>query len=398
MKKIINIFLSILVVVPYFVSPYEAKAQTFGELKKELAKFEQDYINNQSKQQLTKEQIANTKTNILNTSIEVQNIDKEIVELKKEIEELNKEIARKDKQIKQLISFTQISNGNSAYLEYIFGAKDFTDFIYRLAVAEQLADYNNKLIDEYNAKIDENNRKTEELNKKQQELELKQQELEKLLISLNQKKDEIEGIGHTIEEEIKMRKEAVALYEEMGCKDDENIKYCGRNALPSTTELWRPTIAGSVTSEYGSRRDPITGKSSKFHYALDLGWSFGYGGDPIYAAGSGVVVWVGRQTCGNNIVYIHHRLSNGETYTTGYWHMRAKYVKVGDVVSKETQIGIMGGARTEDTCSTAPHLHFMVAKGLYLIDYSNIKAHTIDPRSVVNFPSRGRFTDRNIRY
>ena len=397
MKKVLNIFLSILVIIPYFISPYEAKAQTFGELKKELEKFEQDYITNKNKQQLTKDQIAATNTNIMNTSVEIENIGKQIVELKKEIEELNKEIARKDKQIKQLLSFTQISNGNSAYMEYIFGAQDFTDFIYRLAVAEQLADYNNKLIDEYNAKIEENKRKTEELNKKQQELEVKQQELEKLLISLNQQKSEIEDEAHTIEEEIKMRKEAVALYEEMGCKDDENIKYCGKNALPSSTELWRPTVAGRITSPYGSRIDPISG-ARKFHYAVDLGWSFSYGGDPIYAAGAGVVVWVGRQSCGNNIVYIHHRLTNGETYTTGYWHMRAKYVKVGDVVSKDTQIGIMGGTRNEDTCSTGPHLHFMVAKGLYLIDYSNIKSHTVDPTSVINFPVGKKFTDRYTKY
>ena len=397
MKKIINIVLTLIVILPYLIAPYEVKSQTFGELKKELQKFEQDYINNQNKQKLTNEEISKTKEDILNTSIETENIGKEITLLKKEIEELKIEIEKKDKQIKQIISFTQISNGNSAYLEYIFGAKDFTDFIYRLAVAEQLADYNETLIDEYNAKIEENNRKTEELNQKQIELDKKQDELEALLVKLNEKQQDIQEEGHTIEEEIKMRKEAVALYEEMGCKDDENIKYCGKNALPSSTELWRPTTAGRITSPYGSRIDPISG-SRKFHYAVDLGWSFSYGGDPIYSAGAGVVVWVGKQACGNNIVYIHHKLTNGETYTTGYWHMRAKYVKVGDVVSKDTQIGIMGGTRNEDTCSTGPHLHFMVAKGLYLIDYSNIKAHTVDPTSVINFPVGKKFTDRYTKY
>ena len=194
-----------------------------------------------------------------------------------------------------------------------------------------------------------------------------------------------------------MRKEAVALYEEMGCKDNENIKYCGKNALPSNTELFRPTVAGSITSPYGYRIHPIYGYK-KFHYGLDLGWYFKYGGDPIYASGAGVVVWVGKQACGNNIVYIHHRLANGETYTTSYWHMRAKYVKVGDVVSKDTQIGIMGGTRSEDTCSTGPHLHFMLARGLYLIDYTSYNSHTIDPRNVINFPTGKKFTDRYTRY
>jgi len=397
MKKIINIVLTFIVIMPCLIMPYEVKSQTFGELKKELAKFEQDYINNQNKQKLTNDEIAKTKENILNTSIETENIGKEIVTLKNEIEQLKIEIEKKDKQIKQIISFTQISNGNSAYLEYIFGAKDFTDFIYRLAVAEQLASYNDKLIKEHNLKIEENRKKEEQLNQKQIELEVKQQELEKLLITLNQKKDDIEEEGHTIEEEIKMRKEAVKLYEDMGCKDDENIKYCGKNALPTSTELFRPTNAGSITSPYGYRIHPIS-KVRKFHYGIDLGWYYNYGGDPIYSAGAGVVVWVGKQACGNHIVYIHHRLANGETYTTSYWHMRAYYVKPGDVVSKDTQIGIMGGTRSEDTCSTGPHLHFMVAKGLYLIDYSSFNSHTVDPASVINFPKSGKYTSRYTKY
>lgn len=397
MKKLLNIFSIMLILIPSFISPVKVNAQTFGELKKELKKFEEDYKKNKDKQQMTANEISSTKNSILDISVETENIGKEIVSLKEEIEELNKEIQTKDKQIKQLISFTQISNGDSAYLEYIFGASDFTDFIYRLAVAEQLADYNNKLIDEYHAKIEENNRKTEELNNKQVELDNKQTELEKLLTKLNEQQKDIQEEGHTIEEEIKMRKEAVALYEEMGCKDNENIKYCGKNALPSNTELFRPVKAGRITSPYGYRIHPIS-KVRKFHYGIDLGWYYKYGTDPIYSAGAGVVVWVGKKACGNNIVYIHHRLSNGETYTTSYWHMRAAYVKVGDVVSKDTQIGIMGGTRQEDTCSTGPHLHFMIAKGLYLIDYSSFNSHTVNPVSVINFPTGKAATDRYTKY
>ena len=70
MKKIINIVLTLIVILPYLIAPYEVKSQTFGELKKELQKFEQDYINNQNKQKLTNEEISKTKEDILNTSIE----------------------------------------------------------------------------------------------------------------------------------------------------------------------------------------------------------------------------------------------------------------------------------------------------------------------------------------
>ena len=53
-------------------------------------------------------------------------------------------------------------DGESAYLEYTFGARDFTDFIYRTAVAEQLTKYNETLIDEFNKSIEESKQKQEE--------------------------------------------------------------------------------------------------------------------------------------------------------------------------------------------------------------------------------------------
>lgn len=42
----------------------------------------------------------------------------------------------------------QISEGDNVYLEYIFEATSFTDFIYRSAIVEQLTKYNDELIDD----------------------------------------------------------------------------------------------------------------------------------------------------------------------------------------------------------------------------------------------------------
>ena len=96
---------------------------------------------------------------------------------------------------------------------------------------------------------------------------------------------------------------------------------------------------------------------------------------------------------------------NGKTYTTGYLHLREFKVSVGDVVTKDTQIAVMGGnPRIEywDKCSTGSHLHFAVSTGLYFKDYSSWSsyvAHTINPRSIVNFPSGGTtFYDRTTKY
>ena len=53
----------------------------------------------------------------------------------------------KEEEIKNLLSFNQISDGDNVYLEYVFGASSFTDFIYRSAVVEQLSLYNDVLFD-----------------------------------------------------------------------------------------------------------------------------------------------------------------------------------------------------------------------------------------------------------
>ena len=129
------------------------------------------------------------------------------------------------------------------------------------------------------------------------------------------------------------------------------------------------------------------------------------GNVPIYASAAGVVISiVKRSSCGGNQIYLHHNI-NGKTYTTVYMHLREVMVEIGDVVTKDTQIATMGGnAKKEywDKCSTGAHLHFMVANGLYLKDYSSystLVSKTVNPRTMVNFPSGGNyFYNRSTQY
>ena len=77
---------------------------------------------------------------------------------------------------------------------------------------------------------------------------------------------------------------------------------------------------------------------------------------------------INRASCGGNTVYIQH-IINGKYYTTQYTHLLSYSVKVGQVVTKFTQIGqVGGGAQTKkyDRCTTGAHLHFGIANGHYL--------------------------------
>jgi peptidoglycan hydrolase CwlO-like protein len=384
-------------------------AKTFGELKQELTDEEEALEENQQSKQLTEEQMTTINNKIASTQSSIQKTYRDIENLTAEIESLNKSIEEKEAQIKEIINFSQISSGDSAYLEYVFNAQDFTDFIYRSAVAEQLANYNNKLIEEFNQDIENNKKKQKEIEEKRVTLTKQQKELEEQYDNLGTQLSEIVDVSMDIKDQISYLKDMVALYKERGCKDEEDIKTCGRSVLPSNTKFYRPLVQGFATSEYSTNR---VGTFSGFHSGLDQSVSPNTN-VKVYASGTGVVSGiVYKSSCGGTYVLIHHKMTNGDTYTTMYMHLAKALVSKGDTVTKDTVIGIMGGGHNSstpsnytpwDTCTTGPHLHFTIATGLYGIDYTTWSAfmsHTFNPRNIVNYPS-GRynwFTDRLTKY
>lgn len=401
-KKMVNILLVFALLFSSFIIPNaRIEAKTLGDIERELNDYKKEYEDNKNKQQQTQEEIDEAKAKIAKANQDIIDASNEILRLNKEIDTLNEEIEQKNEELKDIMNFFQKANGESAYLEYAFGAKDFTDFIYRTAISEQLSKYNQKLIAEFEDKIDENNKKTKQLDDKKIELKNKQKELEELLGTLNLELESYQEDEVSIEEQIRMREDAIEMYKEMGCKSEDDIDVCTRQKLPTTTELFRPLRQGYVTQEFGYA-DADTSWLYSFHWGIDVST---YDNDtPVYSAGDGMVVSISRnQSCGNNIVYIHHRLKNGETYTSAYWHLRRVLVSEGDVVTKDTQVGVMGGAWSDhDACAAGAHVHFVLATGLYLQDYYNFdtyRSRRINPRTVINFPSLyADFTDRYIKY
>lgn len=396
----------ILLVCSTISTPVMAKSKTLGDLKNELDQKIKEYNDNKQHQDATNAQIKQAEKRISEIQIIIEANATEVIRLEEEINELNQKIIDKEQEIKEVIKFYQVSNGTSTYLEYIFGASNFTDLIYRFAISEQLLDYNDKLVDEFNNMIDENNRKKDELAKQEVKLSSEQDNLESELKKLGSKLKSFTDVATDISEEIASQRAAIKIYEEQyKCKDEDEISVCTLSQLPADTSFWRPLKAGVRTSEYGYRSYNLNGKpKSDFHTGIDISTSPSTN-VPVYASAAGVVISiVEKASCGGNKIYIHHNI-NGKTYTTSYLHLRKIMVSVGDVVTKDTQIAIMGGnprIETWDRCSTGAHLHFSVNTGLYLKDYSSWSSyvsHTINPRTIVNFPSGGTpFYDRTTKY
>ena len=394
MKKILNVVLTFILLIPLIIPTINAEAKTLNDVRSELNKLINQKNENENKKNLTNSQINKTKTNISSTVNQIDQAGKDIEQAEKDIIELNRKIAEKDKETKELMTFLQISNGDSEYLEYAFGAEDFTDFIYRMAVVEQLTEYNEQLLDEMNDMITKNEAKKVRLKQQQIDLADKKQQLSSQLSSLGKELNKLSEINMDINAEIKATSDLIKFYEGLGCKNDQDINTCAKT--PADSRFYKPLNRGYVTSEYGYRT--LNGVY-KFHNGMDLGGNAE--GTNVYSAAAGRVAGtIYYQSCGGNTVFIHH-LIGGKYYTTGYTHLLSIKVKVGDIVSKDTVIGTVGGGpltRSYETCSTGAHLHFAMATGHYLgsppngyTGWSTYLAHNINPRTNINFPGIGSY-------
>ena len=111
-------------------------------------------------------------------------------------------------------------------------------------------------------------------------------------------------------------------------------------------DMERPVIGGWVSSRYGQRIDPFTGRPA-MHRGLDFA---GVDNSPILAASSGVVTRGGRDAGYGNFIEIDH----GRGWVTRYGHNATNLVTAGDYVKPGQTIALMGSTGR----ATGTHLHF----------------------------------------
>ncbi|MBL8709131.1 MAG: peptidoglycan DD-metalloendopeptidase family protein [Rhodospirillaceae bacterium] len=128
--------------------------------------------------------------------------------------------------------------------------------------------------------------------------------------------------------------------------------------------LATPIDGARITSGFGQRKHPILGYT-KMHKGMDFGAPTG---TPIYAAGNGTVVEIGKKGAYGNYIRLKH---NG-TYQTAYAHASkfAKGLKKGDKVKQGQVIAYVGTTGR----STGPHLHFEVLEAGVQINPKKIKS------------------------
>jgi murein DD-endopeptidase MepM/ murein hydrolase activator NlpD len=124
----------------------------------------------------------------------------------------------------------------------------------------------------------------------------------------------------------------------------------------------RPITKGWMSSRYGKRTDPFTGRLA-WHGGVDFA---GKMGADIVAVASGVVTWSGPRYGYGNLVEVNH----GNGYKTRYAHCKELKVALGDIVRKGDVVALMGSTGR----STGPHVHFEVYKN----------GRTVDPAAYIH--------------
>lgn len=112
----------------------------------------------------------------------------------------------------------------------------------------------------------------------------------------------------------------------------------------------RPAKGGWISSMFGYRTDPMSGKK-EFHEGMDFA---GKPDTPVTAVAAGIVTWSGPRYGYGNLVEVSH----GKGYITRYAHNRKNLVTVGEKVEKGEIVALMGNSGR----STGIHVHFEVMR------------------------------------
>ena len=118
--------------------------------------------------------------------------------------------------------------------------------------------------------------------------------------------------------------------------------------ISSYSNITFPLKSIKITSPYGYRRDPFTGKLS-WHNGLDLRAK----NEPAYAMMDGIVEKVGYDNRSGNYVTLKHG-----NYHVSYCHLSSVIVGKGERVFSGTIVGVTGNTGRSTGC----HLHLTCKK------------------------------------
>lgn len=286
------------------------------------------------------------------------------------------EIAEQYATMKKRIQF-MFENGNTFYMELFFESENISDMLNKAEYISEIETYDRNMLnkmEETQKEIEDEQSKLLVEKSELEQLEYKQQQeqasVETLIANKNAEienyKSQIATTEQAIAQQQKELQEEQALVDEMRRIEAERAAAAaaGRKSsytgTPAEGFIW-PLSSHNITSDYGTRTDPIDGSTS-YHNGVDIGAP---SGSEIYAVADGQVAWSYYSSTAGNWIGIDH---GGDIYSV-YMHCSVSYVKEGDIVKQGDVIGLVGSTGR----STGPHLHLSIrAGGQYVNPHSYV--------------------------
>lgn len=131
-------------------------------------------------------------------------------------------------------------------------------------------------------------------------------------------------------------------------QETESVDSKQKQWTSSYSSITYPLKSIKITSPYGYRRDPITGKQS-WHNGLDLRAK----NEPAYSMMEGIVEKIGYDSRSGNYVTLKHG-----NYHVSYCHLSSIIVRKGEYVYPGIIVGVTGDTGR----STGSHLHLTCKK------------------------------------
>ena len=305
--------------------------------------------------QLLQNQIILTEQQITASQRLLDQYDLEIQDKEEEIAGLEAEEAAQYEEFYAQVRWME-ETGSVSYLSIFFEASSFAEMLDYAMLITDIMDYSDRIITA--------------LENTQQKLSIARSELQDARGEQAAVHEEMEEQKADLEAQ---KKEADAIYDQIAGKEAElaaaakklaadeaemtnrlkaaEKKYAEQIAALQNTGEWYWPLPGKLklSSLFGARKDPFTGKASN-HTGIDVPAA---SGTEIHAAQGGVVTTVGTNK--NHSYGYYCIISHGNGISTLYAHMKnIPSVKEGDTVKKGQVIGYVGSTGR----STGPHLHF----------------------------------------
>lgn len=335
-----------------------------------------------------KHQIKSVKGEKSNVMVQISQLDKQIDKTENQISSLNAQVNQTNTYIKQAAvelnkTIEQYNghkdlyhdriraiyiNGPSGYLEIIFLAESFSDFMSRVDIVKKIMEYDIDLLQEMKKKQNEIEAQKEKLEQKKNQLQSIKNEVAAKKSQLNDANKKKKEYYSKLSRDQKSLERALAEEERMSkllekeiqniiaSQGNGNLVYKGnRSHILKVSDIGRYP---KVTSGYGMRYHPVL-HQNKMHTGIDYGVP---SNTPVYAMAEGEVIIAKYLSGYGNTVVINH----GSGITTLYAHNSSLLVSVGQKVKMGQKISKSGSTGY----STGPHLHFEVRKDGKPIDPS----------------------------